>query len=212
MEGVIYLPFDIKNLIKGYLKKENITLTEVVSLINDRRSEDNRTTLQNISNKLSRGTIKFSEVLEIADVLGYDLEFKKRESAETHINENLSENEQKFDVESEIDKFTSTIIKKISDVEIDIKSPNLKSEFDELLSVKDILSTQLIYLKYYNLFCTLLLMLPDGNEFIPVITLIRNIYLHGGLEFISPEAKKRLLETINFLNSKSIGFTQSFIS
>ena len=46
MKGVIYLSFDIKNLIKEYLKKENITLTEVVSLINDRRSESGLHTIK----------------------------------------------------------------------------------------------------------------------------------------------------------------------
>lgn len=200
------MDFDIKEFIKNYLKEENITLTEVISSINDKRSEENRTTLQNMSNKLSRGTIKFSEILEIADVLDCDVVFKKRNSKTkdkgTDINNNSPDNELESDLEREIKNFTSIVIKKLSEVEIDIISPDLKSEFESLIAEKDYLSIQLIYLKYYTLFSTLALMLPNGNEFIPVITFIRNIYLHGGLEFISPEAKKRLLDTIKFLECR----------
>ena len=37
--------------------------------MNNRRSKDNQTTIQNINNKITRGTIKYSEVLEILDIL-----------------------------------------------------------------------------------------------------------------------------------------------
>lgn len=55
--------------IKSILAKSGMTLTEVVNQINLVRSEDNQTTIQNLSNKITRGTIKYSEILEIATVL-----------------------------------------------------------------------------------------------------------------------------------------------
>lgn len=52
------------------------TLTKVVKKMNERRPEDQKTTIQNISNKLTRGTIKYSEVLEIAEIIGLKIEWK----------------------------------------------------------------------------------------------------------------------------------------
>lgn len=60
----------VHNEIKSIIAKNGFTLTEVVYLMNKQRKPDEQTTVQNISNKLTRGTIKFSEVLEIASVIG----------------------------------------------------------------------------------------------------------------------------------------------
>lgn len=60
----------VHNEIKSIIAKNGFTLTEVVCLMNKKRKPDEQTTVQNISNKLTRGTIKFSEVLEIASVIG----------------------------------------------------------------------------------------------------------------------------------------------
>ena len=37
-------------------------------------------TMQNLSNKIRRESLKYSEVLEIADILGYDIKWEKRKS------------------------------------------------------------------------------------------------------------------------------------
>lgn len=50
------------------------TLKEVVEKMNTMHPE-NPTTAQNVTNKLARETIKFSEVVEIAEILGYSVEF-----------------------------------------------------------------------------------------------------------------------------------------
>lgn len=50
------------------------TLKEVVEKMNTNHP-DTPTTAQNITNKLARETIKFSEVVEIAELLGYSVEF-----------------------------------------------------------------------------------------------------------------------------------------
>ena len=59
--------------IKSYLAKNGITLTEVVRMINLNRPKSKMTTVQNLSNKLTRGTIKYSEVLEIASILNMQI-------------------------------------------------------------------------------------------------------------------------------------------
>lgn len=59
--------------IKMNLARSGMTLTEVVSKMNKNRSEENQTTIQNISNKIMRGTIKYSEILEIAAVLNMSI-------------------------------------------------------------------------------------------------------------------------------------------
>jgi len=45
--------------IKANLARSGMTLTEVVSKMNMNRAADNQTTIQNISNKIIRGTIKY---------------------------------------------------------------------------------------------------------------------------------------------------------
>ena len=64
----------VRNEIKSYISRSGWTLTEIVNVWNERHPED-KTTTQNISNKLSRGTIKYSEVKEIADIIGYRIEW-----------------------------------------------------------------------------------------------------------------------------------------
>ncbi|MGN0317140.1 MAG: hypothetical protein ACI4E1_04300 [Lachnospira sp.] len=59
--------------IKMNLARSGMTLTEVVSRMNQNRSKDNQTTIQNISNKIMRGTIKYSEILEIAAILNMSI-------------------------------------------------------------------------------------------------------------------------------------------
>lgn len=59
--------------LKMNLARSGMTLTEVVSRMNKNRSEENQTTIQNISNKIMRGTIKYSEILEIAAILNMSI-------------------------------------------------------------------------------------------------------------------------------------------
>ena len=63
---------DVHNIVKAMLAHQGWTLTQVVKEMNKRHPEKKATTVQNISNKLARGTIKFSEVLEIARIIGLD--------------------------------------------------------------------------------------------------------------------------------------------
>lgn len=70
---------DLRNEIKSYIAKSGWTLTDIIKELNKNRSEAEQTTTQNISNKLTRGTIKYSEIKEIADVIGYDIKWIPKE-------------------------------------------------------------------------------------------------------------------------------------
>ena len=79
---------NIRNEVKAYIAKRGFTLTEIVNKMNESReplpekAEDKvkgveyQTTTQNISNKLTRGTIKYSEIKEIADIIGYKIKWE----------------------------------------------------------------------------------------------------------------------------------------
>ena len=65
----------LRNEVKSYIAKSGWTLTDIVIEFNKRRPDYKPTTPQNISNKLVRGTIKYSELVEIADIIGYKIEW-----------------------------------------------------------------------------------------------------------------------------------------
>lgn len=60
---------NIRNEIKSEIAKSGWTLTDIVKEMNKLHPEDT-TTSQNISNKLTRGTLKYSEAREIAAIIG----------------------------------------------------------------------------------------------------------------------------------------------
>lgn len=66
---------DIRNEIKSYIAKSGWTLTDIVKEMNKSRDEKEKTTSQNISNKLTRGTIKYSECKEIASIIGFAIKW-----------------------------------------------------------------------------------------------------------------------------------------
>ncbi len=68
---------NIKNEIKGYIASSGWTLTDIVKEMNKKRLPEEQTTTQNISNKLARGTIKYSECKEIADIIGCTIQWVK---------------------------------------------------------------------------------------------------------------------------------------
>ena len=68
----------IRKMIKNLLSDCDTTLTEVVVEMN-RRHPENPTTPQNLTNKLARQTIRFREVIEIADIVGCEVKFVKKQ-------------------------------------------------------------------------------------------------------------------------------------
>jgi hypothetical protein len=67
---------EIRNEIKSHIARSGWTLTNIVKEMNEARPEKGKTTPQNIINKLARGTIKYSEVLEIARIIGYEIRWE----------------------------------------------------------------------------------------------------------------------------------------
>jgi hypothetical protein len=68
----------IKNEIKSIIAKKGMTMTAVVELINNNRDTANKTSVQNLNNKLTRESIKYTEMVELADVLGFDIKWIPR--------------------------------------------------------------------------------------------------------------------------------------
>lgn len=68
---------DTRTRIKTVITAENTTLKNIVEELNAKHPEDT-TTAQNVTNKLARKTIRFDEVAELLDVLGYDIVIRSR--------------------------------------------------------------------------------------------------------------------------------------
>ena len=65
----------IREDIKMLLAKKAVTMTELAEKLS---TKDNIITVQSISKKLSKKTIKFEEVRNILDILGYEIEYKEK--------------------------------------------------------------------------------------------------------------------------------------
>lgn len=55
---------------------EGLTITKVKSLVNEKYNKTD--SIRNLSNKLRKRTFRVSELVEIADILGYDVYLYKR--------------------------------------------------------------------------------------------------------------------------------------
>lgn len=70
---------NIKNEIKSYLAAEGITMTELAERLNKVLPEDKQTSVQNLSNKLGRGSLRYDEAQQIAAAIGRRIEWIKNE-------------------------------------------------------------------------------------------------------------------------------------
>ncbi len=64
---------EIKNELRSYMAKRGVTVEELARRITEKFGRNEST--QNLSQKLNRGTIIHKEVLEIAEVLGYKIQW-----------------------------------------------------------------------------------------------------------------------------------------
>lgn len=69
---------DIKKQFKSFLLENDLTITKIVDIYNEQHP-DNTTTRQNLTNKLSRQTLQYKELLLLLDSVGFDVRFIKRE-------------------------------------------------------------------------------------------------------------------------------------
>lgn len=63
----------IKEDIKAFIIRSGFTMTQVVDELNKRNGTDY--SLANFSKKINNETIRYNEVLEIADICGYNIEW-----------------------------------------------------------------------------------------------------------------------------------------
>lgn len=66
-----------RNEIKSYIVRAGMTMTEVVDYLADEYGWS--ASVPNLSGKLRRGSLRYGEAVELADALGYDIIWKKRE-------------------------------------------------------------------------------------------------------------------------------------
>ena len=66
---------DLEKQLKKTLLEEDHTLTSLVTALNEKGKT---TTIQNISNKLKRGSLNYLEVVEILDAIDYKIEWVKK--------------------------------------------------------------------------------------------------------------------------------------
>ena len=67
---------NLRNEIKSYIVRQGRTMQEVVDLLADEyRWSDS---VSNLSNKLQRKSLRYTEAVQLADVLGYEIVWRKR--------------------------------------------------------------------------------------------------------------------------------------
>jgi len=64
-----------RNEIKSYIVRAGMTMSEVVERLSDEYGWS--ASVPNLSGKLKRGSLRYSEAVELAEVLGYDIVWQK---------------------------------------------------------------------------------------------------------------------------------------
>jgi len=63
----------LKEDLKSLIIKSGWSMTSIVQKLNEKYGRD--TTVQNFSSKLKRGTLKYSEVEEVLDLISYEIQW-----------------------------------------------------------------------------------------------------------------------------------------
>lgn len=74
---------DTRTRIKTVITAEGTTLKNIIDELNTKHPAET-TTAQNVTNKLARKTIRFDEVSEMMDLLGYDVIFRSRKDGKEY--------------------------------------------------------------------------------------------------------------------------------
>ena len=67
---------NLRNEIKSYIVRQGMTMQEVVDLLADEYDWSDSTS--NLSNKLKRESLRYTEAIQLAEVLGYEIVWQKR--------------------------------------------------------------------------------------------------------------------------------------
>ena len=70
---------NIRNEIKAQIIRAGMTMQQVVDLLSDEYGWSD--SASNFSNKLARGSLRYEEAVQLAEVLGYELVWQKRRDA-----------------------------------------------------------------------------------------------------------------------------------
>ena len=65
-----------RNDINSYIIRAGMTMSEAVEILADEYGWSG--SVPNLSDKLKRGSLRYGEAVELADVLGYDIVWQKR--------------------------------------------------------------------------------------------------------------------------------------
>lgn len=65
----------VREQVKALLAQENVKMKELAFKMQEKIAKNY--SLQNLSHRLKRGTVTYNEILEIAEILGYEIDFKK---------------------------------------------------------------------------------------------------------------------------------------
>ena len=66
----------LRNEIKSYIVRNGCTMQEVVDLLSDEYGWSD--SVSNLSNKLQRESLRYTEAVQLADVLGFEIVWRKR--------------------------------------------------------------------------------------------------------------------------------------
>ncbi|MBQ3193661.1 MAG: LLM class flavin-dependent oxidoreductase [Oscillospiraceae bacterium] len=67
---------NIRNEIKAQIVRAGMTMQQVVDLLSDEYGWSD--SVSNFSNKLARGSLRYDETVQLAEVLGYEIVWKKK--------------------------------------------------------------------------------------------------------------------------------------
>ena len=73
----LFMEFNLRNFIKSKTVLVGMTMKDLVEMLHLKYGRSD--SVSNLSGKLSRGSLRYEEALEIADVLGYDIVWQRRD-------------------------------------------------------------------------------------------------------------------------------------
>ena len=71
-----FVKSNLRNEIKSYIVRQGMTMQEVVDLLADKYGWSD--SVSNLSNKLQRESLRYTEAVQLADVLGFEIVWQKR--------------------------------------------------------------------------------------------------------------------------------------
>ena len=67
---------NVKNEIKSIIVRSGMTMQQVVELLSEEYGWSD--SISNFSNKLTRGSLRYREAIQLADVMGYEIVWQKK--------------------------------------------------------------------------------------------------------------------------------------